>query len=329
MSTSLAAPPPTPAIDALLVVRGIFVRFKRFVAVDHVGFDLRSGDLLGLIGPNGAGKTTLLRAVAGIAPVDAGMIQVLGRRLDRDDGESLRHVGFTPDTPPVYDHLTVRQFLQFIARGYDLAGAEVNERIDFWLDKVWLAEKADQKISALSRGMKQRVGLARTLLPNPHVILLDEPAAGLDPAGRVQFRELLNELRRQGKVVIVSSHILADMSEYCSHIGIMSHGRLVRFGTVREISQAITGGDGNRATYRVRLAKPVDDLARRLSSVDGIADVVPAGDLAFACAYDVGPDAAARLLGDLLRAGLLVCAFGEQQDDLEAAYLQTGVRQVD
>jgi ABC-2 type transport system ATP-binding protein len=312
--------------SALLMVEDVSVRFKKFVAVDDVTFTLHAGDLLGLIGPNGAGKTTLLRTIAGLQPTDKGVVRILGERLDRWTGESMRHVGFTPDTPPLYDQLTVRQFLQFIARGYDLSGSEVNERIDFWLEKVWLSEKADQKISALSRGMRQRVGIARTLLPNPHVILLDEPAAGLDPAGRVQFREVLNELRRQGKVIIVSSHILADMGEYCSHIGIVSHGKLLKFGTVREISQA--GGDATRSTYRVALAKPVVDLKRRLESIEGITDLVEQ-DHKFTLIYDAGADAAAKLLAELVGAGVPVCAFTEAAGNLEEAYLATGVRQVD
>jgi ABC-2 type transport system ATP-binding protein len=272
----------------------------------------------------------LLRTIAGLQPADAGRVDVIGQRLDRNDGDSMRHVGFTPDTPPAYEQLTVRKFLQFVARGYDLSKHEVDERIDFWLEKVWLTEKADQKIGSLSRGMKQRVGIARTLLPNPHVILLDEPAAGLDPRGRVQFRELLNDLRRQGKAVIVSSHILADMDEYCSHIGVMSHGRLVRFGTVREISQAVGAtGDGTRATYRVRLAKPVVGLAGRVEAIDGVESVAIESDHAFTLTADPGDDAAARLLADLIRAGLFVSAFGEVKGDLEQAYLSSGVHQVD
>jgi ABC-2 type transport system ATP-binding protein len=309
----------------LLTVRDIRVTFKRFTAVDDVSFSLNAGDLLGLIGPNGAGKTTLLRAIAGLQPSDAGMVEIMGERLNRWSGESMRHVGFTPDTPPLYEQLTVRQFLSFIARGYDLSGSEVNERIDFWLEKVWLTEKADQKISALSRGMRQRVGIARTLLPNPHVILLDEPAAGLDPAGRVQFRELLNELRRQGKVVVVSSHILADMGEYCSHIGIVSHGKLIRFGTVREISQT---GDPTRSTYRVVLAKPIADLKRRLELVESLTNLVEQ-DHHFSVSYDAGTDAAAALLRELIRLDVPVCGFNEVGGNLEEAYLATGVKQVD
>lgn len=311
--------------NALLVVRDVLVRFKRFVAVDRVSFDLNAGDLLGLIGPNGAGKTTLLRAVAGLHPSDAGLIQILGSRLNRSDGESMRHIGFTPDTPPLYEQLSVRDFLRFIGRGYDLSPRETDERIDFWLAKVWLSEKADQKISALSRGMRQRVGIARTLLPNPHVILLDEPAAGLDPAGRVQFRELLNELRRQGKVVIVSSHILADMGEYCSHIGIMSGGKLVRFGSVREVSET---GDSTRSRYRIKVSKPVIDLQRRVAGLAGF-EIVQATDHTLVVGYHAGEEHAAELLRELIRRDIQVCGFSEVEANLEQAYLNTGVKQVD
>ncbi len=310
---------------ALLVVRDVLVRFKRFIAVDRVSFDLAAGDLLGLIGPNGAGKTTLLRSVAGLHPSDAGLIQILGRRLNRSDGDSMRDIGFTPDTPPLYEQLSVRDFLRFIGRGYDLSPRETDERIDFWLGKVWLSEKADQKISTLSRGMRQRVGIARTLLPNPHVILLDEPAAGLDPAGRVQFRELLNELRRQGKVVIVSSHILADMGEYCSHIGIMSHGKLMRFGTVREVSET---GDATRSTYRIQLSKPISDIERRISNLADL-ERIQMTDHTLTLGYHAGEEHAAYLLRELIRLDIPVCGFREVEANLEQAYLNTGVRQVD
>src|SRR5262249_32380391 len=128
---------------------------------------------------------------------------------------------------------------RFIAMGYGITREDTDPVIDMWLEKVWLTDKANQKIKGLSRGMKQRLGIARTLMPNPQVVLLDEPAAGLDPAGRVQFRKLLCDLRDQGKVIIVSSHILSDMEEYCTHVGIMSHGALLQFGTVREISQQL------------------------------------------------------------------------------------------
>lgn len=196
------------------------MQFGPLMAVRDVSFRLHGGDLLGLIGPNGSGKTTLLRAIAALQPIHLGKVRILGETLHPDAHDLLRQIGFTPDTPVFYDELTVRDFLRFIGTGYNLPRHETDERIDFWLEKVWLTEKADTKIKGLSRGMRQRIGIARTLLPNPSVILLDEPSAGLDPAGRVQFRQLLCNLRDQGKALIVSSHILSDMGEYCTHAGI-------------------------------------------------------------------------------------------------------------
>jgi ABC-2 type transport system ATP-binding protein len=238
----------------LLRLRHVRVQFGKLAAVDDVSLSLQSGDLLGLIGPNGAGKTTLLRAAASLQPLTAGRID-LGDELVEPGAPALRQIGFTPDTPPAYEQLTVRQFLEFIARGYDLAGSEINERIDFWLEKVWLTEKANQKIKTLSRGMRQRIGIARSLLPNPAVVLLDELAAGLDPGGRVQFRQLLCDLRDQGKSLIVSPHILSDMEEYCTHIAIMAAGKVVQYGTVAQIAAHATDGACRR--YTIILAHPV------------------------------------------------------------------------
>src|SRR3954464_2722515 len=248
----------------LLTVQNLRVQFDTLRAVDDVSLTLNGGDLLGLIGPNGAGKTTLLRAIAGLQPLARGVARLLGETIEPGAGDVLRQLGFTPDTPPVYEDLTVRKFLRFIAMGYDLTDSETNERIDFWLEKVWLTEKADQKIKTLSRGMKQRLGIARTLLPNPALVLLDEPAAGLDPAGRVQFRQLLADLRDQGKTIIISSHILADMDEYCTHIAIMTVGVIQQFGTVGQIT---TGHDAARRRYLITLAHPVANLTEQLSAL--------------------------------------------------------------
>jgi ABC-2 type transport system ATP-binding protein len=255
-------------------------------------------------------------------------VRILGEPLrPGGGGELLRHVGFTPDMPALYPELTVRQFLRFIAKGYGLGGRETDERIDFWLERVWLTEKAEQPIKALSRGMRQRVGLARTLLPNPNVILLDEPAAGLDPAGRVQFRQLLATLRDQGKALIVSSHILADMSEYCSHIGMMARGRLVRFGTVAEVAGDAHLDDA-RCRYTLLLARAVPKLEELLRAIDGTSDVQADGDRG-TLEYASGRDAAAELLATMIGRGLPVASFTPHAPGLEEAYLRAGIGQVD
>jgi ABC-2 type transport system ATP-binding protein len=319
-----AAPTPAPP---LVDVQSVRVQFANFLAVHDVSLTLRGGDLLGLIGPNGAGKTTLLRAVAGLQPTAAGQVRVLGELLE-PGAPVMSRVGFTPDTPPLYEEMTVRTFLRFIAKGYGLSAGDVDAHISYWLERVWLTEKASQKVKALSRGMRQRLGLARTLLPNPSVVLLDEPAAGLDPAGRVQFRRLLCELRDQGKALIVSSHILADMAEYCTHIAIMERGALRRFGTVAEITASAAGAEPDRRRYHVTLARVVRDLREAVTAIDGALAVDADGDT-FTVEWGHTPDDAAGLLKELVARGLPVASFTAEPVDLEQAYLRAGVRQVD
>jgi ABC-2 type transport system ATP-binding protein len=324
---STPAPVGTPSQPAggapVLAVTDLLVRFPKLLAVGGVTFSLGGGTLLGLIGPNGAGKTTLLRAIAGLQPVTRGTIEVLGEPLSPD----VRHqIGFTPDVPPVYDELTVRQFLRFVGKGYDLPASEIRERTDFWLEKVWLTDKADQKIKALSRGMKQRIGIARTLLPNPALVLLDEPAAGLDPAGRVQFRQLLVDLRDQGKTIIISSHILADMDEYCTHIAIMTGGTLHQFGTVAQVAG---GHDAGRRRYVVTLAHPVTGLAEVLAGLPGGATGVRADRDRATFEYSSAPDDAAAALAELVARRIPVASFAPVAQDLEEAYLRAGIRQVE
>lgn len=314
--------------EALLALQRVRVEFGSLVAVRDVSFELRPGQLLGLIGPNGAGKTTLLRASGGIQPLDAGIVRVMGQKLTPWAIDTSREIGFTPDNPPVYEGLTVRDFLRFVGQGYHLAAEELEARIAFWLEQVWLAEKADQKIKSLSRGMRQRIGIARTLLPNPNVVLLDEPAAGLDPAGRVQFRRLLCSLRDQGKAIIVSSHILADLNEYCTHIAIMARGSLVQFGTVAEIASASSSGQRCRYTIVITRPMPEAELRTLLCDLDGITACRVDRDR-ITLEYSSEREDAAGLLAQLVRRNLPVAAFAPHQPDLEEAYLRTGIQQVD
>lgn len=306
----------------MLEATDIRVRFGKFTAVKDVSLTLPQGALLGLIGPNGAGKTTFLRALAGLQPRERGRVSLLGEELTY---ERQHLVGFTPDTPPVYEELTVRKFLYFVGLGYGLDHDDIGDRTAFWLEKVWLTEKADQKVKGLSRGMRQRIGIARTLMANPPLVLLDEPAAGLDPAGRVQFRQLLVDLRDQGKTLIVSSHILSDMSEYCTHIGIMSAGRLVRFGTVAAI-----GGqhDEARRRYELRITAPVTQFEQMLGEIAGISHI-QSDRLRTTFEYHTDDELAQKLLADLIAAGVPICAFRQLPADLEQAYLREGIKQVD
>lgn len=308
----------------LLSLNAVRVHFGSLAAVQDVSFELRGGELLGLVGPNGAGKTTLLRAIAGLQPLACGTISVMGHPVLPGHLAYKQQLGFTPDNPAVYPQLRVREFLEFVGRAYGL-GADMDSRIGYWLEQVWLSEKANEKISSLSRGMRQCIGVARTMLPNPFVILLDEPAAGLDPAGRVQFRQLLCNLRDEGRTLIVSSHILADLAEYCTHIGIMAAGRMLRFGTVAEVAEV---GDPDRCRYNIGLARPVPGLRGLLESIAELSILELDRDR-LVVEYGSDRERAAALLAELVRLQVPVASFAAHAPGLEEAYLRTGVRQVD
>lgn len=309
----------------MLELEGVNAGYKDLQVLWGVSLRVEEGELVALVGPNGAGKTTTLRAAAGLVPISSGTVRILGWDVFEAPTVVARHLGFTPDNPALYDGLTVEQYLDFIGHCYDLPPLQRAERIDHWLEVLWLRDKRTAKVSSLSRGMRQRLAVARTLLSDPHLILLDEPAAGLDPAGRVHFRRLLASLRDQGRAIIVSSHILADLSEYCTHIAMMERGRVIRRGTVAEV----TGAAGQRqAIYQVRLARVVGDAGRRLQALPGLVHPKIDGKL-ISFEFDRDPTAAAELLQRLLAAGLPVAEFRTLEPDLEEAYLRSGIAQVD
>ena len=311
-------------MSVLLTARGVRVEFDELIAVRDVDLAVQGGQLIGLVGPNGAGKTTLLRALAGLQPLTAGRVEILGHKLGGTGRQTNPHLGFAPDTPPVYEDLTVWEFLEFIARQYRVDRQARAERIDFWLEKLWLTGKRNQKIKTLSRGMKQRMTIARTLLPNPNVILLDEPAAGLDPAGRIHFRELLVSLCNQDKALIVSSHILSDMEDYCTHIAIMGHGRIMRFGSVGDVANHAH----DRCRYIVRLSDlppGIDGILEGLSGPSGLRR----SDHKIEFEFDSDSGKAHTLLREMMECGLRVYSFAPVAPDLEDAYLRAGVKQVE
>ncbi len=312
-------------MSVLLETKNVRVDYGSLVALRDFSITLSAGDLLGMIGPNGAGKTTALKVIAGLVPETAGTVHVLGDRVAPGNVRTLSQIGFAADTPPVYEDLTIEDFLGFIGRAYRLRTETINERIDYWLEQLWLSDRRGSRIKTLSRGMRQRLIVARTLLPDPPLILLDEPAGGLDPAGRVQFRRMLAGLRDHGKALIVSSHILADLHEYCTHIVIMERGRIERMGTV---AQVVGGQDDHRRRYDVVLARPEPMVSDMLASIPGVEGVQIDGRM-ISFEFEDSEAAASELLKSLVQRGLPVARFGPVAHDLEQAYLRTGIRQVD
>ena len=224
---------------SIVQLQGLRKEYSSLAAVDDVSFSVEPGQVVGLIGPNGAGKTTLLRMLATLLPPTDGTATVCGADLRKQPLAVRRSIGYLPDFFNLYPDLTLRECLDFFARAYGVAAEAVAERVEATLTFVNLESKKDSLIRHLSRGMVQRMGLATLLVREPEVFLLDEPASGLDPMARIQLRDILRRLSQQGKTILISSHILTELSGFCTHIAIMNRGQLVMYGSVEEIERQI------------------------------------------------------------------------------------------
>jgi ABC-2 type transport system ATP-binding protein len=303
----------------VIAVEGLRKRFGRRVALDDVDFVVPRGEIFGFLGPNGAGKTTTIRILATLALPDAGTARVGGIRVDRDPYGVQRLVGYMPDFFGVYDRLTAREYLEFYGACHDLPAAQRRRVARELLELVALADRADDQVDALSRGMKQRLCLARALVHGPQVLLLDEPASGLDPRARVEMRELIRELRRMGKTILISSHIVPELEELCTWIGVIDRGRVVEVGPKADVLRRAAAGE----RLRIGLAGADDaTLAAawaRVEATPGVVEVAAVeGCLEVAVTADV---ARHRLLRDLVEAGFDVSEFTPLAGSLSDLFL--------
>ncbi len=232
------APPRPPAVELRAVTR----TYGELRAVDSLDLVVAQGSVFGLIGPNGAGKTTTFSIIATLLRPSSGRVRVMGVDPVADPRAVRRVLGYMPDVLGVYDDLTVGEYLRFFAHAYRLPVSTWKPTVDALLELVDLTTKRDASVNSLSRGMKQRLSLARALVHDPAVLVLDEPASGLDPRARVELRELLHQLAGMGKTIVVSSHILAELAELCTDVGIMERGRLLASGPPRDILERLGGG---------------------------------------------------------------------------------------
>jgi ABC-2 type transport system ATP-binding protein len=305
---------------ALLSIENLRVDFPEVVAVDNLTLAIEAGDVCGLIGPNGAGKTTTMRAISGLQECTRGSVKVSGYDLTSAPDELKRRLGFMPDFCPVYEQLTATEFLDHFARAYDVPDRD--RRINECLELTWLTEKREALCETLSRGMRQRLVLAKTLLPDPKVLLLDEPASGLDPLGRIELRKVLLKLHEAGKAVLVSSHILTELSSFCNKAAIMERGKLVTFGTIATLGEQMT-------SRRMSVKWRADDgkAEALLRSVPGVQAVEPAGQGA-TFNFDGNADALDELLKTLVMQGVRVTEWRGVGDDLEQIFLQSGAKEL-
>jgi ABC-2 type transport system ATP-binding protein len=297
--------------------RALTRRFGKMIAVDQLELRVPEGALYGLIGPNGAGKTTTLRMLAGLLEPSEGQIVLNGAVANHDWRDLRRQIGYMPDFFGVYEDMLVWEYLDFFGRCYGIDARRRAKVTNELLELVDLAGKREAYVQTLSRGMRQRLCLAHALVHDPEVLLLDEPASGLDPRARVEMRELLRELGAMGKTIVVSSHILSELAELCDSVGIIERGRLIASGSLEEIRRQVRQG----RTLRLRLLSDADQAEQVARAEPGVGDMyaVEEGlELQFA-----GDDAAAAdLLAALIAGGVRVVSFSEVMSDLEEAFLK-------
>jgi ABC-2 type transport system ATP-binding protein len=296
---------------------GLTRKYGKLTAVEDLNLQVAGGALFGLIGPNGAGKTTTLRMLAGLLEPTSGEITINGRVANHDWRELRQQIGYMPDFFGVYEDMLVWEYLDFFARCYGLPKDRQRQVVDELLELVDLTEKRDSYVQTLSRGMRQRLCLAHALVHDPQVLLLDEPASGLDPRARVEMRELLRELGSMGKTILVSSHILTELGELCDSIGIIERGRLVASGPLDEISLQI------HRDKRLRMKVLSDPtLAKKiLSNQPGVGEVLDINSF-LEVNFHGDEEAAASLLESLLQDGVRVSSFTEITSNLEDVFLK-------
>ena len=292
-------------------------KYGDFFALESLTLKLDQGDLFGFIGPNGAGKTTTIRILSTLLSPTWGEAYVCGHSIYTHPREIRRAIGYMPDIFGVYDDMRVIEYLEFFAAAYRIDGPKRRQVAERSLELVDLVAKRDELVTSLSRGMTQRLGLARVLLHDPQVLLLDEPATGLDPRARIEMRNLLKRLQGMGKTILVSSHILPELADICNRVGIIEYGRLLACGNVQDLLAQVRG----RPTVRIRVVGSPEAAAKALERCSEAAAVtVKDGELVVALADGIpdGSSLAARLVAD----GHGLVSLREQEVNLETAFLE-------
>jgi ABC-2 type transport system ATP-binding protein len=310
--------------ENIIETRDLVKKFGKFTAVNGLSLEVPAGSIYGFVGPNGAGKTTTMRILTTLTRPTSGEAFVAGRSVIVEPRAVRRAIGYMPDEFGVYDDMRVWEYLDFFAACYDIPESERKRLIEDLLQLVDLAHRRDDMVDKLSRGMKQRLSLARTLAHDPAVLILDEPASGLDPRARVEIRELLVELARMGKTIFFSTHILADVSEICTHIGIVEAGQIIAQGSMADMRAQLQPHREITVTVRDNdTAEKVKSLAATAPDVINVAMLEPKDGRSRVRIDFAGDDDGVAALNQMLASGgVAILGFAEETKDLEAMFMR-------
>jgi ABC-2 type transport system ATP-binding protein len=290
------------------------------IAVNSLDFNIDGGEIFGLVGPNGAGKTTTMRMLVTLLKPDHGEIYVGGHSIRHKPNDVRRQIGFMPDSFGVYGDMTVQEYLDFFGACYKILPQQRAHLINDLLELVDLGHRRDDMVDTLSTGLKQRLGIARVLIHDPSILVLDEPASGLDPRARVEIRELLLEVARLGKTILFSSHILADVGELCTRVGIIEDGKLVALGTLEQLSAHVMP----HRQLHIGLLDRRDEAQAMLQAMGGVSEVraVDNGRAFLEVDFTGSDEDLHQLLAKLLAQGFPVIHFSEESNNLEEVFMR-------
>ncbi|MCT4661232.1 MAG: ABC transporter ATP-binding protein [Tissierellales bacterium] len=301
----------------MLKLKNVTKKYGNFIAVDNLNLEIKKGEIFGFVGPNGAGKTTTMRMIATLLEPTSGEIWINDRNLNEDLNGVRSQIGYMPDFFGVYNDLKVEEYMTFYGDLNKVPEKELNKRIDQLLELVGLTEKKNAYVDALSRGMKQRLCLARALIHNPELLILDEPASGMDPRARVHMKNILKELKSMGKTVIISSHILPEIAEICTSIGIIERGKII----TRDSVDGIINSAGENNIVRIKTLNKVEELETILRENPYITEVQNR-DYEFAVEFNGSDEKKSELLKDIVKANISIVNFGNTDQNLEDIFMK-------
>ena len=301
----------------MLSIRNLNKRYGKFQAVSELNLEVAEGEIFGFVGPNGAGKTTTMKIICGLLRATSGEITLDGVDIIQNSRRMKGKIGYMPDFFGVYDDLKVSEYLEFYASIYNIKGQERKRITDDLLELVDLGSKREAYVDSLSRGMKQRLCLARSLVHNPRLLVLDEPASGMDPRARFEMKEILKNLKGMGKTIIISSHILPELAELCTSIGIIDQGRMVISGSNEEIMQQVY----NKKVVRLKVTERLDDAVLILKEYPFV-DKLVIGENTIQAGFGGGDGEMSRVLSDLINRGIPVVSFSQMDGNLEDVFMK-------